>query len=136
MLKSHRKILRKHINIWLSLESLKSLLWNGEKIIPSHWQIAKLWPFVWHYVFMLQICTIGTVRDTWELRNTVRPNKKETRLISEISSLSHKIETNYILQCQEYFVLFHLVPNTLWYLKARMKRNNLNSRMSKTICAE
>ena len=28
---------------------------------------------------------------------TVRPNKKETRFISEISSLPRKIETNYLL---------------------------------------
>ena len=31
-------------------------------VIPSHWEIAKLWSFLWHYVFMVQICTIGTVR--------------------------------------------------------------------------
>ena len=33
-----------------------------QKIIPSHRLIAKLWPFLWHYVLMVQICTIGTVR--------------------------------------------------------------------------
>ena len=43
---------------------------------------------------------------------TVRPNKKETRFISEISSLPRKIETNYMLYYQEHFLFFHLIPNT------------------------
>ena len=43
---------------------------------------------------------------------TVRPNKKETRFISEISSLPRKIETNCMLHYQEHFLFFHLIPNT------------------------
>ena len=43
---------------------------------------------------------------------TVRPNKKETRFISEISSLSRKIETNCMLHYQEHIFLFQLIPNT------------------------
>ena len=43
---------------------------------------------------------------------TVRPNKKETRFISEISSLPRKTETNCILHYQEHFLFFHLIPNT------------------------
>ena len=43
---------------------------------------------------------------------TVRPNKKETRFISEISSLPRKIKTNCILYYQEHFLFFHLIPNT------------------------
>ena len=43
---------------------------------------------------------------------TVRPNKKETHFISEISSLPHKIETKYMLHYQEQFLFFHLIPNT------------------------
>ena len=35
----------------------------------------------------------------------MRPNKKETRFISEISSLPRKIETNYMLHYQEHFSL-------------------------------
>ena len=31
---------------------------------------------------------------------------------------------------------FNLLPNTWWYLNAWLKRNNLNSCMSKSICAE
>ena len=46
------------------------------------------------------------------LEYTVRPNKKETRFISEISSLPRKIETNYMLHYQEHFLFFHLIPNT------------------------
>ena len=42
---------------------------------------------------------------------TVRPNKKETRFISEISSLPHKIETNCMLHYQEHFLFFYLIPN-------------------------
>ena len=44
--------------------------------------------------------------------HTVRPNKKETRFISEISSLPRKIERNYMLHYQEHFLFFHLIPNT------------------------
>ena len=44
--------------------------------------------------------------------NTVRPNKKETRFISDISSLPRKIETNCMLHYQEHFLFFHLIPNT------------------------
>ena len=44
--------------------------------------------------------------------NTVRPNKKETRFISEISSLPRKIETNCMLHYQEHSLFFHLIPNT------------------------
>ena len=43
---------------------------------------------------------------------TVRPNKKETRFISEISSLPRKIETNCMLHYQEHIFLFQLIPNT------------------------
>ena len=38
---------------------------------------------------------------------TVRPNKKETRFISEISSLPRKIETNCMVHYQEHFLFFH-----------------------------
>ena len=44
--------------------------------------------------------------------HTVRPNKKETRVISEISSLPRKNETNCMLHFQEQFLFFHLIPNT------------------------
>ena len=40
----------------------------------------------------------------------MRPNKKETRFISEISSLPRKIETNCMLHYQEHFLFFHLIP--------------------------
>ena len=43
---------------------------------------------------------------------TVRPNKKETRFISEVSSLARKIEPNCMLHYQEHFLFFHLIPNT------------------------
>ena len=43
---------------------------------------------------------------------TVRPNKKETRFISKISSLPRKIETNCMLHYQEHFLFFHLIRNT------------------------
>ena len=46
------------------------------------------------------------------LASTVRPNKKETRFISEISSLRRKIESNYMLHYQGHFLFFHLIPNT------------------------
>ena len=36
---------------------------------------------------------------------------------------------------QGHFLFFHLIPNT-WYLNAWLKSNNLNSCMSKSICAE
>ena len=32
-----------------------------------------------------------------------------------------------------HFLFFHLIPNTWWYLNAWLKRNNLNSCMSKSI---
>ena len=67
---------------------------------------------------------------------TVCPNKKETRFISRISSLPRKIYSNYMLHYQGHFLFFHLIPNTWWYLNAWLKRNNLNSCMSKSICAE
>ena len=34
------------------------------------------------------------------------------------------------------FCSLHLIPNTWWYLNAWLKRNNLNSCVSKSICAE
>ena len=70
------------------------------------------------------------------IRSTVRPNKKETRFISGLSLLPRKISSNYITHYQGYFLFFHLIPNTWWYLSAWLKRNNLNSCMSKSICAE
>ena len=41
-----------------------------------------------------------------------------------------------MLHYQGHFLFFHLIPNTWWYLNAWLKRNNLNSCMSKSICAE
>ena len=70
------------------------------------------------------------------LQNTVCPNKKETRFINEITSLSRKFSSNNMLHYQGHFLFFHLIPNTWWYLNAWLKRNNLNSCMSKSICAE
>ena len=67
---------------------------------------------------------------------TVCPNKKETCFINEIPSLSRKFSSNNMLHYQGHFLFFHLIPNTWWYLNAWLKRNNLNSCMSKSICAE
>ena len=62
MLNLLQEILCKHFNIYFRVDSREYILLNAAKIIPSRWQIAKLWHFLWHYVFMVQICTIGTVR--------------------------------------------------------------------------
>ena len=67
---------------------------------------------------------------------TVCPRKKETRFISEIFSLSPRFSLNYIVHVQGHFPFFHLIPNTWRYLNAWLKRNNLNSCMSKSSCAE
>ena len=71
-----------------------------------------------------------------DCRYTVCPNKKETRFINEITSLSRKFSSNNMLHYQGHFLFFHLIPNTWWYLNAWLKRNNLNTCMSKSICAE
>ena len=68
--------------------------------------------------------------------NTVCPRKKETRFISEIFSLPPRFSSNYLLHVQGHFPFFHLIPNTWRYLNALLKRNNLNSCMSKSSCAE
>ena len=61
----------------------------------------------WEYIQMFIICPEPLI-----CVYTVRPNKKETRFISEISSLPRKIETNCMLHYQEHFLFFHLIPNT------------------------
>ena len=43
---------------------------------------------------------------------TVRPNKKETRFISEISSLPRTIENKLYTSLSRAFFFFHLIPNT------------------------
>ena len=68
------------------------------------------------YMYMsgyVYVCMWGVYECVCRLQiYTVRPNKKETRFISEISSLPRKIETNCMLHYQEHFLFFHLIPNT------------------------
>ena len=61
------------------------------------------------YIHFYEILNKLLLQTDWY---TVRPNKKETRFISEISSLPRKIETNCMLHYQEHFLFFHLIPNT------------------------
>ena len=69
--------------------------------------------------------------DDKHLPCTVRPNKKETRFISEIFSLPRKIETNCMLRhTSRAFSLLSFDTKHIMISQCMMKGNNLNSCMS------
>ena len=93
----------------------------------------KLWPcmiHIWNIFFSL-ICTAG-----YDGVIQCVPIKRKPVLSVGYLHYHARFNQTICFIIKGMYLFFHLIPYTWWYLNAWLKWNNLNSCMSKSICAE